>query len=139
MVIVLVSSRDSKWCGFLQEHLPPREFQVLGPVQLVEFFEVAKKSRPQIAVLECLPAHGESVQMQVALLKDLRPEIRIIVISRQSSEEDGRIVEQGLFYYTSDPDGFELVQLVEAAALSLSVRSSQREAHSRLEGAQKNE
>jgi DNA-binding NarL/FixJ family response regulator len=52
------------------------------------------------------------------ILRKMRPDLRVIVMSQDSRPEDADIVEAGAFYYDTKPGGEELVALVKAAARS---------------------
>ena len=116
---VMMSSLDARLSEFLQRRLSPADFVVVEAQHGAHFFETARREHPEIAVIDCTPERAEASQLEIALLKDIRPEVRIIAISRRSTEEDAKVVEQGVFYYTTEPSGEELIQVIEAAARSM--------------------
>ena len=122
---VLVSSSSWSIQEFVKNQLPQSEFTVVavqpGPV----FLETVRREHPQIAVIDCVPLRLEAAQMEIAFLKDTQPDVRIIALSEESSAEDAKIVEQGLFYYMSSIAGMELIQIIEAAARSLLLKAKE--------------
>ena len=77
--------------------------------------DVARREQPEIAIIDGIHERAETALLEIALLKDLQPDVQIIVLSERSSVRDARIVEQGIFYYMTAPPGQELIRVVEAA------------------------
>ena len=92
------------------------DFEVIDIRPGPDVVEVARREQPQIAIIDGIHERAEVALLEIALLKDLRPEVQIIVLSERSSVRDARIVEQGIFYYMTAPPGRELIRVIEAAA-----------------------
>lgn len=123
---VLVCSPSGGIQNFVKYQLPVSEFSVVAVQPGPEFVETARREHPDIAVIDCVPNRLDAAQMEIAFLKDTRPDVRIIVLSEESSVEDARIVEQGIFYYMTAPPGMELIQVILAAARFISDRAKDR-------------
>jgi DNA-binding response OmpR family regulator len=115
-VRVLVDSPDPATAEFLQRSLKPERFQVVAVGPTASFVEVARHERPEIAVLDWVQESPEAAQLKIAVLKGIRPQVRIIAMSERPSMRDARIVEEGIFYYFGAMIGTQLVRVVEAAA-----------------------
>jgi DNA-binding response OmpR family regulator len=119
---ILIISPETSLRPFLEDKLPDSMFRVFqsspGPA-LMDFFHQA-----EIAVIDYIDERPETVQLEVALLKKWKSKIPIIVISRNSSEQDVRVVEQGIFYYLTGQPEQKLTRVIHAAADAIS-RDSQ--------------
>ena len=93
----------------------PSDFEVIDIRPGPDVVEVARREQPQIAVIDGIHERADVALMEIALLKDLQPDVQIIVLSERSSVRDARIVEQGIFYYMTAPPGQELIRVIEAA------------------------
>jgi hypothetical protein len=67
-------------------------------------------------VIDRIHERPDAAQMEIAFLKELRPEVRIIALSQAPSASDGWVAEQGVFYYMTVTEGGELARIIEAAA-----------------------
>ncbi|HSE42433.1 MAG TPA: hypothetical protein VLH08_16830 [Acidobacteriota bacterium] len=123
---VLVCSPSGGIQNFVEYQLPASEFSVVAVQPGPEFVEIARREHPDIAVIDCVPHRLDAAQMEIAFLKDIRPDVRIIALSEESSVEDAKIVEQGIFYYMTAPPGRELIQVIVAAARFISERTKGR-------------
>ncbi|MFI5379216.1 MAG: hypothetical protein ACHRHE_07965 [Tepidisphaerales bacterium] len=83
-----------------------------------EFLRSVRDMAPSVAVIDRVHERAEAARMEIALLKELCPDARIIVISEEPSAEDAWVSEQGVFYYMTLAPGPELVRVIEAAARS---------------------
>ena len=119
-VRVFVSSPSKLVWDFLKDRLPAARFSVTAVQPGATFLETVRREHPDIAVIDCFEKNVEAAQLEISLLKDIQPEVRIIALSKESSPEDALIVELGVFYYMTAPVGMELVQVIEAAAGSIS-------------------
>jgi DNA-binding NtrC family response regulator len=88
--------------------------------------DVARREQPQIAIIDGIHERAEAALLEIALLKAIRPEVQIIVLSEQSSVRDARIVELGVFYYMTAPPGQELIRVIEAANRALARKNGQQ-------------
>jgi ActR/RegA family two-component response regulator len=93
----------------------PSDFEVIAIRPGPDVVEVARREQPQIAVIDGIHERAEVALLEIALLKDLQPDVQIIVLSERSSVRDARIVEQGIFYYMTAPPGQELIRVIDAA------------------------
>lgn len=119
MFRVLVNSLDTAIGDFLKGRLSPSRFEVVPVQPGLGFIDAACRERPEIAVLDCVHERLDAVPMEVAVLKEIRPKVRIIVLSGKSSTKDASVVEQGIFYYMTVPVGPALIQVIEGAAQAI--------------------
>ena len=59
-----------------------------------------------------------AAQVEIAVLKNIRPEVRIIALSREPSKEDAQVVERGVFYYLAQDWRPVIVDVIQAASRS---------------------
>lgn len=76
---------------------------------------VVQRERPRIVIVDRIDERPEAAQLEIALVKALCPNARIIALSRNSSDADAVVVEQGIFCYVASPCEDELVRLIDAA------------------------
>jgi DNA-binding NtrC family response regulator len=118
---VVVISTGTVIREILAEAFCPAQLCVIevrpGPGML----EMARRTQPHVAIIDSIHERLDAAELEIAFLKDLLPDIQIIVLSQHSSLGDARIVEQGVFYYMAAPPGEELVRIVEAAGHSLAL------------------
>ncbi len=76
---------------------------------------VLQRARPYLVIVDCIDERPESAQLEIALVKELCPQARVIAVSRNSSDADAFVVEQGIFCYVAAPCEGELVRLIQAA------------------------
>jgi hypothetical protein len=69
-----------------------------------------------VAVLDGIHGRPGVAPLEVALLKDHSPDVRIVALSGESSELDGDVIEQGVFCYLAGCRRDELLRVIEAAA-----------------------
>ena len=115
---VLISSPQSELANMLQHHLDAREFRIQSVLPGPAFVQAARRRHPDIAVLDRVHERPEVARMEIEVLYDAQPKVRIIALS-ESAQSDAAIVEQGLFYYMTQSPGPELVRVIEAAARSV--------------------
>ncbi len=111
---ILVSSPETSTGAFLESTLSASRFRVFTINPGPSFMELAH--RAEIAVIDCIDERPDVAQLEIAFLKKMRPKIPIIVISRNSSDRDVRIVEQGIYYYLAGKPEEKLVRVIHAAA-----------------------
>jgi len=116
---VLVVSTDGTLCDFLRRELPQAEFAVVPTAPGAEFVRSARQACPDVAVIDRVHARRDVAEVEVALLRSLRPEARIILVSEVPSRDDARLVEVGVFFYLSASPPLRLPELVRAAAESI--------------------
>ena len=126
MMHVLVVSPDQALVDFLRRELATPEFEVLGSLPGAEFMRAVRRASPDIAVIDRAHARRDVAEVEVALLRDLRHEARIILVSEVPSTEDGRLVEVGVFFYLSASPPLRLPELVRAAAESIRQEASEK-------------
>lgn len=78
-----------------------------------------RRCRPEIAIVDRIDERPEAAQLEIALIKEICPETPIIALSRDSSESDASVVEQGLFYYMAAPSNGDLIRVIDAAQHSI--------------------
>lgn len=121
MIRVLINSPDIEMAPALRKALGSESgmYSVSdarpGPV----FVRTVRGDKTDIVVFDRVHEHPEATQVEIAIVKDIRPEARIIVISGESSEKDAKIIEQGVYYYLTSGAGPELIRVIKAAAKSL--------------------
>ncbi len=123
---VLVISPDQALADFLKRDLSAAEFEVLASRPGAEVVRVVRQTRPDIAVIDRLHARRDAAELEVALLRDMRREVRIILVSEVPSTEDGRLVEVGVFFYLSASPPLRLPEVVRAAADSIRQEASEK-------------
>lgn len=74
-----------------------------------------QRERPSIVIVDRIDERPEAAQLEIALAKELCPHARVIALSRNSSDADAFVVEQGIFCYVASPCEDELVRLIHAA------------------------
>ena len=119
MMRVLVVSPDQALVDFLRRELAAPEFGVVATLPGAEFVRAVRRAHPDIAVIDRVHARRDVAEVEVALLRDVWPEARIILVSEVPSREDGRLVEAGVFFYLSASPPLRLPELVHAAAASI--------------------
>ncbi|HKJ91862.1 MAG TPA: hypothetical protein VJ957_01785 [Longimicrobiales bacterium] len=113
---LLVVSPSESLGDSLASELPRDRFHVWYARPGAQVLGAVVGSRPQIAIVDAIDARPEAAQLEIALLKSVCPEARVIVVSGCSSGADASVVEQGVFYYVAAPSEGELVRAVESAA-----------------------
>jgi DNA-binding NtrC family response regulator len=121
---ILLNSPDHSLAEALEARLGSLGLRTVTCEPGLSFLEVARRERPGVAVLDRVNERVEAAQMEIQLLKELWQEVRIVVVSSQPSQEDGRVVERGVFFYLAAPAMAELIRVIEAAAGISSARSA---------------
>jgi DNA-binding response OmpR family regulator len=124
---VLVVSTDQTLGDFLNRELPQAEFTIVPTRPGADFVRSVRQACPDVAVIDRVHARRDVAEMEVALLRDLRPEARVILVSEVPSKDDARLVEVGVFFYLSASPPLRLPELVQAAAVSI-----RQETHAKL-------
>lgn len=117
-VRVLVNSPDREIGDFLKRKLSPLQWEITTTRPGPAFVEAAQRERPEIAVIDRIHERPEAAQVEIAVLKNIRPEVRIIALSGDPSREDVRVVERGVFYYLAQDWRPVIVDIVQAASRS---------------------
>lgn len=113
---LLVVSPSEALRHALESELSRERFRVWYTRPGAPVLSALQQSRPCIAVLDGIDGRPEAAQLEIALVKSMCPEARVIVVSGCSSGSDASVVEQGVFYYMAAPSRQELVRAVEVAA-----------------------
>jgi len=121
---ILVSSPETSIGAFLESTLSTSRFRVITINPGPSFIEMAQ--RAEIAVIDCIDERPDVAQLEIAFLKKIQPKIPIIVISRNSSDRDVRVVEQGIYYYLAGKPEEKLVRVIQAAAEMIRTSSNRR-------------
>ncbi len=118
-VTVLIKSSNQETLELLRGSLPAEHFKVVILEAEASFVEVVRSERPEIAVIDCVDQSPDAAQLEIDVLKSVRPDVRIIALSENPSPNDARIVERGLFYYLANPTASDLLRVIEAAACEM--------------------
>ena len=115
---LLVSSDEAALGDFLIAQLPATRFSVSSVRPGAAFVGAVRREHPKIAVLDLSADRTDAVLMEIATLKQMCPESRIIVTSEQSSAEDAVVIEAGVFFYlvTQRKQDRDLLRVIDAAA-----------------------
>jgi DNA-binding response OmpR family regulator len=113
---VLVISSDSTTGAWLAARLDASAFDVTSTRPGPSLLRLIRERRPELAVLDGIDARPGLAQMEVALLKDQSPGVRIVARCERSSERDADVVELGIFCYLADRSLDSLLRVVQAAA-----------------------
>ena len=116
---VLVNSPDDVLVGLLKSELSSPQLLVAYTEPGASFMQAARSLRPQIALIDRIHERAAAAQMEIAVLKDLRGDVRVIVLSEDPSAADASVVEQGVFYYMASPSPAKIVAVVQAAVGSI--------------------
>jgi CheY-like chemotaxis protein len=112
---ILVIGSGDETAGWLAERLSPRRFRIHVVEPGPRVIQAIREWQPAVAVLDGIDARPQQAPLEVALLKDRSPGVSIIAWSRESSERDAPVVEQGVFCYLAGCSREELLRVVEAA------------------------
>lgn len=111
---VLVADADASWRNELAARLKRVGFEVRAAGSVEETLRLAAERDWNCAVLDVEVEGGLPLEA-VALVRQRRPEVRVIVTATATSlEQEARIREEGAFYY--HVKGFGIAELVEAVA-----------------------
>ena len=127
---VLVISPEAAVEEMLRRQLPPAQFEVVRLAPGGGLVLGVRRLRPDIAVIDQVHVRRAAVPMEVALLRDARPEVRVIAVSagNGTAAEDALLVELGLFFFLQASPPVRLPDLVLAAGRSLQHRQPERRA-----------
>ena len=129
---VLVISPDGNLEQFLRRELPSAEFQIVGSRPGPVVIDAARRTRPEIAVIHWGDVRRQTAALEQAILRVVRPDIRIILASSAPSPDDAELVEAGSFYYLSASPPVRLPDVVRAAAQSIRDESERQSRHGEL-------
>ena len=114
---ILVISPGTSIGSFLESALPASQFRVLTSNPGPSFMESAH--RADIAVIDGIDERPDVAQLEIAMLKKMKTKLPIIVISRNSTDRDISVVEQGVFYYLAGEPEQKLIRVIHAATDTL--------------------
>lgn len=112
---VLVGSQDPLVHRLLEGGLPAGAFEILLPPAARGVVEAVVDQSPDLLILD-IDWEGGAPAEAVRMLRKLRPALRIIALSAESSSRDAEVVSEGVFYYTVKPVGEDLIEVIQAAA-----------------------
>ncbi len=112
---VLVCSADAAIGEYLRAHLVAARFEVEEVAPGFLFLQAVCRSLAEVAVIDRADERREFTLMAIDIIKQVSPMTRIVVCSGESTPEDGRFVEKGIFYYLAAPPYPRLIEVVEAA------------------------
>jgi ActR/RegA family two-component response regulator len=113
---ILVVSQEPVTARFLTDNLLAGRFEVTHTRPGGDFLAAAITAPVSFAVIEGIDERPHAAQLEIAVLKQLHPEVQIIAVSGGSSEKDACIVEQGIFYYLAGQSTDKLLRVITAAA-----------------------
>ena len=125
MVCILVDSPDPRVEQMLRHRLSRERFRIVDVSPRSNFIELVRHERPAIAIIDRINERQDAALLKIAIVKDSCPETRIVAISSSTSMADAAIVEQGVFYYVTNPTSDELIRIIEAAANALGSQPSE--------------
>jgi DNA-binding response OmpR family regulator len=114
---VIVISTDATTGSWLAHRLEPQGVTVLTAEPGRDLIQRLRRERPDVAVLDAIHTRPQLAPVEVALLKDRSPGVRIIALSGESSEHDVEVIEQGIFCYLGGCSLDELLRVVESAVV----------------------
>lgn len=113
---VLVIGAGSRTGTVLTERLDPGRFRVSTAPPGPGLLAAMRERRPEVAVLDAVHARPGAAPLEVALLKDHSPGVRIIALSDEPSPRDAEVVEQGIACYLGGCSLEELLRVIESIA-----------------------
>lgn len=116
---VFVISPDRALEEFLRRELAAADFEVIGARPGPAVVHTARGARPEIAIVDRVDARRSEAALELAILRDVRAEVRIIVVSGVPSKEDAPLLEDGVFFYMPASPPVRLPEVVRAAARSI--------------------
>lgn len=114
-IAIVVISPSAFLAAALSRVLPGDRFELSEVRPGPGVVSTVRRERPNVAVVDRIDERPQAAQLEIAALKELCPEARIIVLSGKSSDEDAKVVEQGIFYYMAAPRVSDLVRVIQAA------------------------
>lgn len=117
---ILVRTSDSGFIERLKNNLPPEKFDLIYSIgessssQSIHLFDLIVEESPDILIFE-LGLNEDAPDVVISAIKKLRPNLKIIALSKSPSPKDADVVEQGVFYYMAIPEEEELVQVIQSA------------------------
>jgi DNA-binding response OmpR family regulator len=133
MMRVLVISPDLSLEQFLRRELSSAEFEILGSQPGPVVIDAARRGRPEIAVIHWGDGRRQTAALEQAVLRALRPDVRIILVSSAPSTDDAELVEAGVFYYMPASPPVRLPDVVRAAARSIRDEFERQSRHGELQ------
>lgn len=131
---ILLNVSDRELVETLKNRLPSEKFDITcayinmgesSSNQSMQIFNLVIDESPDILIFE-IGLNGQTPDVIISAIKKVRPNIKIIALSRSPSTKDADVIEQGVFYYMGEPDSEELVQVIQAATNALE-RSRRKE------------
>lgn len=104
---------SSSLAGRVSQGVPPVDLAHVRPD--AELVERVRARSPDVAVIDRIDERPVAAQLEIALLKERSPHVRIIAVSARSTKEDAAVVEQSIFYYLAGGTETQLARVVEAA------------------------
>jgi DNA-binding response OmpR family regulator len=126
MMRVLVISPDRSLEQFLRRELSSAKCEILGSRPGPVLVEAARSARPEIAIIHWGDVRRQTAALEQALLRAVRPDVRIILVSSAPSPDDAELVEAGVFYYMPVSPPVRLPDVVRAAARSIREESDRQ-------------
>ncbi len=112
---VVIKSTDKELEVLLNSSLDSARYEIICDRSEFSTVKHVIDSVPDILVLELDPKE-KMPELVISVLREVRPNLKIIALTPVSSPNDAKVIEQGIFYYLAKPLGEELVEAVRAAA-----------------------
>jgi ActR/RegA family two-component response regulator len=123
---VFVICPDRSLERLLRRELLAEEFRIVGCEPGPEAVEIARRLRPEIAVVVLDDSRRDVAALVAAILRVVRPDVRLILVSTAPSPADAAIVEAGVFYYMPGWLPAGLPEIVRAAERSRRVEDERQ-------------
>ena len=114
----MVKSLDKELEALLNKSLDSKRYEIICDRSKFSTVKHVIDSVPDILLLELDPKE-QTPELVISVLRDVRPNLKIIALAPVSSPNDAKVIEQGIFYYRAKPVGEELVEAVRAAAKAI--------------------
>ncbi len=121
MIRILINSPNEDVTRVLRSGLDPEAYWVTDVRPGPAFVRTVRGEWSDIVIIDRVHERSDAAQVEIEVVKSLRPQARIIVISGESSEKDAKIIEQGVYYYLTSGTVPELIRVIKAATESLGV------------------
>lgn len=116
--VLVAGPSGAGWTRGLWGRLDPTCYEVVGLAEGARVLDAVVDETPDVVVFGL--GSGETApEGVVALLRRMRPEVRVIAVAERSTSADAAVVEAGVFYYTASPSAEEVALAVEAAVQSI--------------------
>jgi ActR/RegA family two-component response regulator len=113
---ILVVGSEPGAARYLADHLGSERFEVVYARPGSDFVSAATCAPVAFAVIDGIDRRPHAAQTEIAVLKQLHPDVQIVAISTCSTEADAGIIELGLLYYLAGQSHEKLLRVIRSAA-----------------------